>query len=145
MKLLKHLLGGAIMLALPLFLTSCDDILGTWDKPTPVTPAPTPTPTKVDVTSIELNKTTLPVTFGAAAEQLTATVNPDDATDKTVTWKSSDEAVATVSETGLVTFVALVLPPLPLPPPMAPPKPPTTKRPPVLSPSPQLHAGPTST
>ena len=34
--------------------------------------------------------------------QLTATVNPDNADDKTVTWSTSDPAVATVSETGLV-------------------------------------------
>lgn len=38
--------------------------------------------------------------------QLTATVAPSDATDKSVTWTSSDEAVATVSSTGLVTAVA---------------------------------------
>lgn len=38
--------------------------------------------------------------------QLTATVAPNDATDKRVTWTSSDEAVATVSSTGLVTAVA---------------------------------------
>lgn len=37
--------------------------------------------------------------------QLTATVLPANATDKSVTWSSSDEAVATVSETGLVTYV----------------------------------------
>ena len=38
--------------------------------------------------------------------QLTATVAPSDATDKRVTWTSSDEAVATVSPTWLVTAVA---------------------------------------
>lgn len=38
--------------------------------------------------------------------QLTATVLPDDATDKTVTWTTSNEAAATVSESGLVTGVA---------------------------------------
>lgn len=38
--------------------------------------------------------------------QLTATVAPNDATDKRVTWTSSDNEVATVSTTGLVTAVA---------------------------------------
>jgi len=34
--------------------------------------------------------------------RLTATVSPETATDKTVTWTTSDEAVATVDATGLV-------------------------------------------
>lgn len=37
--------------------------------------------------------------------QLSAVVLPEDATDKTVTWKSDNEAVATVDENGLVTAV----------------------------------------
>ena len=41
------------------------------------------------------------VTVGATT-QLTATVKPDNATDKTVSWKSSNSSVATVSSTGLV-------------------------------------------
>jgi uncharacterized protein YjdB len=35
--------------------------------------------------------------------QLTATIAPENATTKAVTWSSSDESVATVDETGLVT------------------------------------------
>jgi|GEM_PF-1365526 len=44
------------------------------------------------------------VTEGSTV-QLTAAVTPADATDKTVTWKSSDPTVATVSSTGLVTGI----------------------------------------
>lgn len=38
---IKLLLGGALLLSLPMFLTSCQDILGEWDKPAPsiVTPS----------------------------------------------------------------------------------------------------------
>ena len=39
--------------------------------------------------------------------QLTATVTPDNATDKNVIWKSENADVATVSETGLVTAVSV--------------------------------------
>ena len=56
--------------------------------------------------SISLNKTSATVTEGNTL-QLTATVLPTNATNRTVTWKSSDEAVATVDSTGLVTAVAL--------------------------------------
>ena len=61
---------------------------------------------KVDVTGITLSETTLDKKVGADAVTLTATVAPDDATDKTVTWKSSDTNVATVDATGKVAFVA---------------------------------------
>lgn len=59
----------------------------------------------IEVTGITLDETEI---FGAPGntQQLTATVMPEDATDKTVTWTSSDEAVATVDADGLVTFVA---------------------------------------
>lgn len=55
--------------------------------------------------SIELNQTSVGMNEGETL-QLTATVLPEDATDKTVTWASSDEAVATVDQNGLVTAVA---------------------------------------
>ena len=59
----------------------------------------------VKVASVELDKTSLELTEGDAA-QLTATVKPDNATDKTVTWKSSDAKIATVSASGEVVAVA---------------------------------------
>ena len=58
------------------------------------------------VTSVALDKTELALTVGDAAVQLKATVLPEDATDKTVTWSSDKTSVATVDATGNVTAVA---------------------------------------
>ena len=57
-------------------------------------------------TSIALNKTSASL---KATETLTlvATVLPEDATNKSVTWKSSNEAVAIVDANGKVTAVAV--------------------------------------
>ena len=60
----------------------------------------------VPVTGVTLDQSELALTVGDAAVSLTATVAPNDATDKTVTWSSSNEAVATVSNEGVVTAVA---------------------------------------
>lgn len=57
----------------------------------------------VEVESVTLNKTELEL-VEEEHETLTATVLPENATDKTVTWSSSDEAVATVAD-GVVTAV----------------------------------------
>ena len=59
----------------------------------------------VAVTSVSLDKTTATLTAGGSTETLTATVAPDNATDKAVTWTSSNESVATVAN-GVVTPVA---------------------------------------
>ena len=50
----------------------------------------------VSVESVKLNKSTLTLTEGDI-EKLTATVYPDDATNKNVTWASSNTSVATVN------------------------------------------------
>ena len=62
----------------------------------------TPDPEPVAVSSVSLNKTelTLPRT---ESYTLVATINPSDASDKSVTWKSSDESVAKVDANGKVT------------------------------------------
>lgn len=59
----------------------------------------------VAVESVTLDQTTLSLEVGKT-ETLTATVAPDDATDKTVTWTTDDAEVATV-ENGTVTAVAV--------------------------------------
>ena len=56
-----------------------------------------------EVTSVTLDKTTASLRAGETVT-LTATVKPDDATDKTVTWSSSNDAIATVSD-GVVVAV----------------------------------------
>lgn len=50
----------------------------------------------VPVAGITLDKSELSLTAGGETATLTATVLPEDATDKTVTWSSSNETVATV-------------------------------------------------
>ena len=55
------------------------------------------------VESISLNHDAKTFTKAGETLQLTATIYPDSATNKTVTWKSSDKTVATVDESGLVT------------------------------------------
>ena len=57
----------------------------------------------IAVEGITLDKTTATVEEGATVT-LTATVTPGNATDKTVTWSTSNEAIATVSG-GVVTGV----------------------------------------
>ena len=58
----------------------------------------------VEVSGITLDKQNASVEVGQTVT-LTATVNPSDATDKTVTWTTSDESVATVDVNGVVTTI----------------------------------------
>ena len=55
----------------------------------------------IPVTNVTLDHFSLSLNIGEA-QTLNAKVYPDNATDRTVTWKSSDESIATVSE-GKVT------------------------------------------
>ena len=57
------------------------------------------------VESVSLDKTSLELTEGDKAT-ITATVLPENASNKSVSWTSSDEKVATVSAAGEVTAVA---------------------------------------
>ena len=61
----------------------------------------TVTVTTVAVTGVSLNKTSTSLTVGGT-ETLTATITPSNATNKTVSWSSSNASVATVSN-GTVT------------------------------------------
>ena len=64
----------------------------------------TVTPGNVLVTGVALNKTSTSISVGNS-EQLIATVTPENANNKRVTWTSSDTSVATVAANGTVTAV----------------------------------------
>ena len=59
----------------------------------------------VSVTGVSLNESSITLDVGGS-KTLTATVTPDNATNKKVRWTSDNETVATVSEDGVVTAVA---------------------------------------
>lgn len=59
----------------------------------------------IDVTGVTVSPTTASININGK-QQLTATVSPADATNKAVTWSSSNSNVATVSNTGLVKGVS---------------------------------------
>ncbi len=57
---------------------------------------------KQPVTSVNLSSTNITISNGTT-QKLTATVSPNNATSKCLSWKSSNTSVATVSASGLVT------------------------------------------
>ncbi len=59
----------------------------------------------VAVTGVSLDMNTATIARGNT-QQLTATVAPTNASNQDITWSSSDNSIATVSTTGLVTAVA---------------------------------------
>ena len=59
----------------------------------------------VPVTGVSLDESSITLDVGGN-QTLTATVTPEDATNKKVRWSSDNEDVATVSEDGVVTAVA---------------------------------------
>jgi hypothetical protein len=91
-KILKALTLTVVVLAMAAAVAACNN---TPDNPAGQT---------VAVTGVTLNKSTLALTVDGK-ETLTATVAPADASDKSVTWSSSDAAVASVSAVGQVTAV----------------------------------------
>jgi uncharacterized protein YjdB len=62
------------------------------------------TPANVPVTSVSLNQTSLNKQVGDPAVTLTATINPTNASNKNVSWSTSNSSVATVNN-GVVNFV----------------------------------------
>jgi len=85
-------------------ITSDITLIATWKevkKPEnnkPVTPTPKPT---VNVSGVSISKSSLNLKVGES-DTLTATVKPNNATNKTVTWSSSNNNVATVTNGKVV-------------------------------------------
>ena len=91
MKNMKTTLSVKVVsAALVLFLTGCDK---EEDK-------------KVTLSAIEVTPAQVELTVGGAPQQLTATPVPEEAEDVVFIWSSANDAVATVSQTGLVTAVS---------------------------------------
>ena len=62
------------------------------------------TPKVYPVESVSLDRTEYEMTEGDTAT-LVATIKPDNATNKNVSWSSSDESIATISDEGMVTAI----------------------------------------
>jgi len=71
----------------------------------PVTPTNPTTPTIIPITSVTVNPTATTIKRGATAK-ITATINPANTTqNKTITWITSNSAVAKVNASGVVTGI----------------------------------------
>lgn len=62
------------------------------------------TEAEIPVTTVTLNKTELTL-YPTQKESLTCKILPENATNKKLTWKSSNEKVATVNNAGMVTAI----------------------------------------
>ena len=101
---MKQTIYRFVSLPILLVMAVCLSVgCGPAEQPEPK-PTPTPTPTAVAVTGVTLNKATLTLVEGSS-EALTATVSPDNASNKSVSWKSSATDIATVDGSGKVTAV----------------------------------------
>ncbi len=74
-------------------------------KPTEA-PKPTATPAPVKVSSVTINPSTLKLTSKGQTAQLSVSVLPNNAKNKSITWNSSNTNVATVSSDGFITALA---------------------------------------
>ena len=87
--------------------TTTTTVAPTTTTTTTVEPTTTTTTTvkQIPVTGVTLDKSTLSLEEGATGN-LVATISPENASYKAVRFTSSDEAIATVDDKGLVTAVA---------------------------------------
>lgn len=104
-RALPSRLGGLLLVVACVLPLAC--INGSPDSPAPTAPTPTPA---VTLTSVAVTGLSGAATPGQTA-QLAANASYSDGTTQTVTqqatWESGNQAVATVTPAGLVSFVAL--------------------------------------
>lgn len=81
-------------------IRALNDVFSSWSAETSFT-----TTAEIAVTGVSVSPTSWEMITGTT-KTLTATVAPNDATYKTVTWESDNTSVATVSSAGVVTAVA---------------------------------------
>jgi len=99
-KAISRIAGIAVIMAVIAFaMAACDDDNGPNGgyNPNPGSNVP--------VTGVTLNQNSLTLSVGGPAT-LAATVSPGNATNKAVTWKSSNTSIASVNNNGTVTAVA---------------------------------------
>ena len=73
---------------------------------TPAPAKPTATPAPVKVSNVTVNPATVKLTSKGQTTQLSATVLPSNAENKSIVWSTSNASVATVDNNGVVTAVA---------------------------------------
>ena len=73
---------------------------------TPAPAKPTATPAPVKVSNVTVNPATVKLTSKGQTTQLSATVLPSNAENKSIIWSTSNASVATVDNNGVVTAVA---------------------------------------
>ena len=101
-KVFRHIPKSTCVLQVPAGSMAAYQAAEQWQEFTNIVEMEPPT---ILASSVSLDESNVSLTEGMAL-QLTATVLPEDATDKSVTWTCSDGTVATVDENGLVTAVA---------------------------------------
>lgn len=106
MKQIKNILAAVALLALPMAFTSCDDILGEWDRPTPATNS-APTAKNVvysfslqDLAGTDITATDFKVTNQSGQTVVTAsndgkyTIETDDLGSATLLWLEATTTTA---------------------------------------------------
>ena len=73
---------------------------------TPVPAKPTATPAPVKVSNVTVNPATMKLTSKGQNTQLSVSVLPSNAENKSIVWSTSNASVATVDNNGVVTAVA---------------------------------------